>query len=80
MSKKQKQQRARSPRRPGSSRRRWLLLPLGFGVTALALYVAAQSGTQGTVAVGPAPLDHIDDASRVRLERVLRDAELREAR
>ena len=71
-----------SSRRPGtaprgSGRRRWLLLPLGLGIAALGVYVAVQSSTRGPASVGPPPLDHIDDASRVRLERVLRDAELR---
>ncbi|GAF69255.1 unnamed protein product [marine sediment metagenome] len=77
----------RSPRSKGrgsgrnrSRRRRWLLLPLGLGIAAVALYVLVSMGAGGPVASGPPPLDDIGDASRVRLERVLLDAERGEER
>jgi hypothetical protein len=56
------------------------VFPLALGIAALALYVLATLGSRGPVASGPPPLDDIDDASRARLEEVLRDAELREER
>jgi hypothetical protein len=45
----------------------------------MALYVLVTVGSRGPVASGP-PLDDIDDASRMRLEQVLLDAELQEER
>jgi hypothetical protein len=51
--------------------KRWLALSLGLGAAALALL--ALFGRR------PAPpLDDIDDASRARLEQVLRDAETKQ--
>jgi len=47
---------------------RWLALSLGLGAAALAVWSLASRR--------PAPpLDDIDDASRARLEQVLRDAD-----
>ena len=61
-----------SPTHPGRIERRrvtrWLALSLGLGAAALAVWALAMRH--------PAPpLDDIDDASRARLEQVLRDAE-----
>jgi hypothetical protein len=56
------------------------VLTLALGIAAVALYVLVTVGSPGPVASGPPPLDDIDDASRRRLEQVLRDAELREER
>ena len=47
---------------------RWLALLLGLGAAALAVWALA------TRRPAP-PLDDIDDASRARLEQVLRDAD-----
>ena len=56
--------------------RRWWLLPLGIAIASAALVALLRGGpTTLPVATGPPPLDAIDDASRQRLERVLRDAE-----
>jgi hypothetical protein len=47
---------------------RWLAVSLGLGAAALAVWALASRR--------PAPpLDDIDDASRARLEQVLRDAD-----
>jgi hypothetical protein len=56
--------------------RRWWLLPLGFAIAVAAL-VALLRGepTLLPVATAPPPLDDIDDGSRQRLDRLLRDAE-----
>jgi hypothetical protein len=56
------------------------VIPVALGIAGLALFAAFRgwSGAPG-VAVGSAPMGEIDDASRVRLERVLRAAELEEA-
>jgi len=70
--------RKRSPRKRPPRKRRWLVLPLALGIAALALCVLVTLGWEGPVASGPPPLDEIDDASRARLERVIREAELRE--
>ncbi|MEE9609228.1 MAG: hypothetical protein V3U03_15920 [Myxococcota bacterium] len=51
---------------------RWLLVALGLGIAGAALYALVEGGR------GPRPLDEIDDASRARLDRVLRDAEQQE--
>ncbi len=79
-----KQKNARSPRRRArkspARKRRWVVLTLALGIAAIAFYFLATVGSQGPVASGPPPLDDIDDASRLRLEQVLRDAELREER
>ena len=78
-----KQKSARSPRRRArkspARKRRWVVLTLALGISAIAFYFLATVGSQGPVASRP-PMDDIDDASRVRLEQVLRDAELREER
>jgi len=56
--------------------RRWWLLPLGIAIASLALLALLRGGpTLLPVAEGPPPLDEIDDGSRERLERVLREAE-----
>jgi hypothetical protein len=52
--------------------KRWLLLSLGLAIAAGALY-ALLAGDGGAP-----PLDEIDDASRARLERALRQSERRE--
>ena len=79
-----KQKSARRPRRGArkspAQKRRWVALTLALGVAAIALYVLVTVGSNGPVASGPPPLDDIDDASRVRLERVLLDAERQEER
>ena len=79
-----KQKSARSPRRRArkgpARKRRWVVLTLALGISAIAFYFLATVGSQGPVGSGPPPLDDIDEASRLRLEQVLRDAELREER
>jgi len=78
-----KRKSARRPRRGAQKspdrKRRWVVLTLALGVAAVALYVLVTVGSRGPVASAP-PLDDIDDASRLRLEQVLLDAELREER
>ncbi|MGH0030684.1 MAG: hypothetical protein ACQGVC_12895 [Myxococcota bacterium] len=55
--------------------RRWWLLPLGIAIAVLALVALLRGGpTDLPRASGPPPLDDIDDASRERLEQVLREA------
>lgn len=70
----------RGARKSPARKRRWVVLTLALGVAAIALYVLVTVGSHGPFASGPPPLDDIDDASRVRLEQVLLDAELREER
>jgi hypothetical protein len=48
---------------------RWLALSLGLGAAALAIWGLASRRPPAP------PLDDIDDASRARLEQVLRDAD-----
>lgn len=55
-------------------------MTLALGIAATALYVLATDGSRGPAAGGPPPWDDIDDASRQRLEQVLRDADLQEER
>jgi hypothetical protein len=57
-----------------------VVLTLALGVAALALYVLVTVGSRGPVASAPPPVDDIDDASRMRLEKVLLDADLQEER
>ncbi len=54
---------------------RWLMLALGLAIVAgaLALLVSG-GGVGGEASLGP-PLSEIDDESRARLERVLREAD-----
>ncbi len=67
--------RTRTRAASGGSGVRWLALPLGLALAGAALYVLATDGAPPiSVSSGP-PLDHIDAASRERLERVLRDAD-----
>ncbi len=47
--------------------KRWLAVPVGLALVALAFYVVVAGGRES------APLDRIDDDSRARLERVLRE-------
>jgi hypothetical protein len=59
---------------------RWLALPLGLGIAALAIYVLAGGKPQRAVptpsrAPEAEPLDDIDTRSRARLERVLERAD-----
>jgi len=71
-----KPNRARSPRRrTGPPRRRWLVFALALLVAGGAFWVLLRSGPERRAAQEP-PMDAIDDASRVRLEQVLRDADL----
>ena len=60
---------------------RRVVLSLGLALAAAALYwlFAAGRPGPGDGGAGP-PLDQIDDASRARLERVLREADEQEAR
>jgi hypothetical protein len=67
--------RGRTPARASGRKRRWLVLPLALGVAALALYVLASGGRPGFLNPGEPPLDDIGDASRLRLEHVLGEAE-----
>ena len=71
---------SRGARKGPARKRRWAVVTFALGVAAIALYVLATVGTRGPVASAPPPLDDIDDASRMRLERVLLDADLREER
>ena len=54
---------------------RWLLIPLALAVAAGAWFALSGDGPDLPIATGPAPLDEIDEASRLRLERVLEDAD-----
>ena len=55
--------------------RQWWLLPLGIVIALVALAALLRGGpTSLPLAKGPPPMDHIDQASRDRLEQVLRDA------
>jgi len=67
--------RGRTPTRSGGGKRRWLVLPLALGVAALALYVLVSAGRPAFLDPGEPPLDDIGDASRLRLEHVLAEAE-----
>ncbi len=63
----------RGRRTPENARvKRWLAVPVGLALVALALYVLVAGGRGGP------PLDRIDDDSRARLERVLREDSGRE--
>jgi hypothetical protein len=60
---------------------RRVAIALGLALAAAALYLllaGGRGGDRGREAGGP-PLDQIDDASRASLERVLREADEREA-
>jgi hypothetical protein len=74
-----KQKNARNPsrriRQRPARKRRWLVLPLALGIAAIAFYILFTRGPEGLVANEPPPLDDIGDASRARLEHVIRDAE-----
>lgn len=59
--------------------RHWLVLSLGLAVAAAAGYAIVSVSTPRGAPAGD-PLDRIDDPSRDRLERVLREAEPTEAR
>jgi hypothetical protein len=48
---------------------------LALGIGGLALYVLAAGGRPGFLDPGEPPLDDIGDASRLRLEQVLNEAE-----
>jgi hypothetical protein len=52
---------------------RWLVFSLGIAIAAGAIYLVVRNDGQEM------PLDEIDDASKQRLERVLREAERRDA-
>jgi hypothetical protein len=56
------------------------VLALALGISAIAFYFLGTVGLRGPVASGPPPSDDIDDASRLRLEEVLRQADLQEER
>jgi hypothetical protein len=51
------------------------VLPLALGIAGLALYLLASGGRLGFLEPGEPPLDDIGDASRLRLEHVLNEAE-----
>jgi hypothetical protein len=51
------------------------VLPLALGIAGLALYVLASGGLPAFFDPGEPPLDDIGDASRLRLEHVLGQAE-----
>lgn len=54
--------------------RQWWLLPLGIVIALLALVALLRGDpTSMPEATGPPPLDEIDEASRDRLEQVLRE-------
>ena len=59
--------------------RRWLVLPLGIGIAALAGYVLLTGANEPpaggeTTGAADAPHDEIDEESRERLRAILRDA------
>lgn len=51
------------------------MLPLALGIAGLALYLLASGGRPAFLDPGEPPLDDIGDASRLRLEHVLGEAE-----
>jgi len=51
------------------------VLPLALGIAGLALYLLASGGRPAFLDPGEPPLDDIGDASRLRLEHVLGEAE-----
>jgi len=51
------------------------MLPLALGIAGLALYVLVTGGRPAFLDPGGPPLDDIGDASRLRLEHVLGEAE-----
>jgi hypothetical protein len=51
------------------------VLPLALGIAGLALYVLASGGWPAFLDPGEPPMDDIGDASRLRLEHVLGEAE-----
>jgi hypothetical protein len=59
----------------GAVLRRWWLLCVGIAIAAVALAALLRGGPARPIAAGPPPLDHIDDASRAQLDRVLREAD-----
>jgi len=65
----------RTQARPDGRKRRWLVFPLALGIAGLALYVLVSGGRPGFLDPGEPPLDDIGDASRLRLEHVLGEAE-----
>jgi len=65
--------RGRASARPSGRRRRWLVLALG--IAGFALYLLVSGGRPGFLDPGEPPLDDIGDASRLRLEHVLGEAE-----
>ena len=66
---------SRGRTQPSGRKRRWLVLPLALAISALALYALVAGGWPGFLDPGEPPLDDIGDASRLRLERVLGEAE-----
>jgi hypothetical protein len=84
VSRNRKQTNARRRSRAGSKRRgtgkrRWFVLPLALGFAGLALYVLAFGGRLDFLDPGEPPMDDIGDASRLRIENLLREAEQGEA-
>jgi len=67
--------RGRTSARSGGGKRRWLVLPLALGIATLAFYVLVSGGRPAFLDPGEPPLDDIGDASRLRLEHVLGEAE-----
>ena len=54
---------------------RWLMLALGLAIAAGALALLVTGGGGGSEGGLEPPLSEIDDESRARLERVLREAD-----
>ncbi len=50
---------------------RWLALPFALALAAAAVYLLAGPGPVSVRGEIAPPLDHIDDASRAKLERVI---------
>ncbi|MCH2170952.1 hypothetical protein MK489_09220 [Myxococcota bacterium] len=52
---------------------RWLVLPIGLLIAAVALYAVVSLESVGLQEIAP-PMDEIDDRSRAKLERVIDEA------
>jgi len=62
-------------RRSGGGRRLWLVVPLALGLAGIAVYFVVAGGGRTLFEADEPPMDDIGDASRLRIENLLREAE-----